>query len=66
MTKNKGYEEYEVVRNLNKKHDVKVNPEEHSIKMLYGKLAKGDVGIRSKGKIDFLVNYKGYRKSWVN
>ena len=52
------YVEHEVVAQLRRKQDLQIigkqvqeNTDSH---------AKGDVGIRARGKIDFLVNYCGY------
>lgn len=63
MRKDKGYSVDEVLNSLNRKHDLKI--EGNQIKILNGK-GKGnlanDIGIRSQGKIDFLCNYKGYRR----
>lgn len=58
--KNK-YSEEGVLNDFKKKHDLRV----------YGKQihqltdGKGDVGIRTKGKIDFLVKYHGYAHFFV-
>lgn len=63
MKKHKNYDEETVVRNLRQKHDVRVI--DGQIQMLYGPSAKGDIGIGIRGKLDFLCNYKGYRRVWV-
>ena len=68
MRKNKNYSVDEVLRSLSRKHDVRV--EGSFIKILNGKSKKaqpiGDLGIRTQGKIDFLVNYKGYKRVYVS
>jgi hypothetical protein len=63
---NKNYDEEQVVRQLNKLHDVFIELGSGNIMLLFGNKAKGDVGIKSRGKIDFLVNFRGYRKQWTN
>jgi hypothetical protein len=57
------YVEHEVVAQLRRKQDLQIigkqiqeNTDSH---------AKGDVGIRARGKIDFLVNYCGYSHMFV-
>jgi len=59
----KNYQEGDVVYLLNKKHDLKIQGKQ--IMELSGQLAKGDVGIHSRGKIDFLVNYQGFSHFYV-
>lgn len=61
--KTRNYSEYEVVDQLNKKADIRITGS--TIQILYGNASKGDVGIKSKGKIDFLIHYCGYRKTYV-
>lgn len=59
----------EAVKTLSKKADLQVRADRMHIYMLSDKLSdgkpnpfkKGDVGIRSLGKIDFLCNHRGYR-----
>jgi len=53
----KKYEEQQVVIALNKKSFCQV---ESYSKTIVVKSAKGDLGIGSWGKIDFLRNYYGY------
>jgi len=53
----KKYEEQQVVIALNKKNGCQV---ESYRKTIVVKSAKGDLGIGSWGKIDFLRNYCGY------
>ncbi len=65
MKHSKEYQEHEVVVQLNKKHDIQINPNSIQIQILKGSGAKNDVGIKSKGKIDFLTNYRGYHVSSV-
>lgn len=58
------YREFEVRDQLQRKHDIRIQG--NNILCLKGKSAKGDVGIKSKGKIDFLVNYCGYFFTFVS
>lgn len=67
------YTEGQVVQDLRKKHDLDVDPNRKIIRELKrnsaGKEsipAKGDVGIRSKGKIDYLTRYMGWTHYFVN
>lgn len=60
--KSRNYVEHEVVRQLNKKSDITIVGKQ--IKEL--SKGKGDVGIRSRGKIDFLVKYCGYVHFFVS
>lgn len=66
----KNYDEATVVDSLNRKHDLKANHYKKTIQELKtnssGTQSKGDVGIKTKGKIDFLVNYKGWNHFFVN
>ncbi len=52
------------------KHDVKIDAMNKQIFILNGKSKKApkkdDLGIGSWGKIDFLINHQGYRKSMVS
>lgn len=63
MKTNKNYKEYDVVAQLSKKSDISING--RIIQILSGKGAKGDIGIKSRGKIDFLIHYCGYMKTNV-
>jgi len=54
--KSRDYEEQKVVKDLQKKHDLDINGKQ--IRELRD--GKGDVGIKSRGKIDFLIKYCGY------
>lgn len=54
----KEYVEYKVVEQLNRKSDLQVS--NRQIREVVGKEAKGDVGIKARGKIDFLTNYCEY------
>lgn len=58
----KHYKEDEVLQSLKKKHDVRIIGD--TIWVLNGKSknhpAANDLGNKSWGKIDFLVNYCGY------
>lgn len=65
----KEYVEWRVVDQLNKKHDLRVKGKQIMELMNNpgkgGTPSKGDVGIKSKGKIDFLVNYCNYTHFFV-
>lgn len=63
MAVRKDYLEHEVVDSLNKKHDIRILG--NMIQELQPPYSKGDVGIKSKGKIDFLKKYLRYRHVWV-
>lgn len=58
------YNELDVIKDLEKKHDIRVQG--HNIWCLRGEKAKCDVGIKSKGKIDFLVTYCSYFFSFIS
>lgn len=62
---NKKYIESTVVTQLSKKSDLDVNQTKKVILELFGAKAKHDVGIKSKGKMDFLKNHLGYTHVWV-
>ena len=51
---NKKYDESVVVSQLMKKHDIMIPRGEKRVFILYGNSATNDVGIKSKGKLDFL------------
>lgn len=55
----KNYNEQEVVDFLNRKGDVSIRG--NNVLVLRGTGAKNDIGNKSKGKIDFLVNHLGYK-----
>lgn len=59
MTKNK-YTETDVLKSLQKKHDVKVNVNTKQIAINTGDIKKNDLGNGSHGKIDFLSKNCGY------
>lgn len=54
------YNESEVVSSLNKKHDIMIPLESKEVRVLTGKSASNDLGIKAKGKIDFLHYFCGY------
>lgn len=62
----KKYDEYIISRQLNQKADIKVNTTLKKILILVGKEAKGDLGIHSRGKIDFLINFRDYKREYVD
>lgn len=59
MKANKKYNAYEVVASLSRKADLQIK--NGLIQQLVGGKSRGDVGIKSRGKIDFLTKYCGYR-----
>lgn len=67
MARKNKYRVDEVLRSLSKKHDVRINGTD--ILVLNGKSKKKpkqhDLGNGSWGKIDYLVNYCGYRQYFV-
>ena len=69
MRKN-SYTVDEVLASLSRKNDVKVDRTQKIVYILNGKNKKypkkDDLGIRTLGKIDFLVNYMGYVRSHVS
>lgn len=66
----KEYVEEEVVGHLNRKNDLRVHGKQIlELKTHPGKggtPARGDVGIKSKGKIDFLCRYHQYTHFYVD
>lgn len=63
MPNRKDYVEHEVLDSLKKKHDLRVVG--NTIQELMPPSSKCDVGIGSRGKMDFLIRYRGYRHIWV-
>lgn len=59
----KQYQEDEVLRSLTQKKDVKVDKYRKEVFTLNGKIwpRSNDLGNKSWGKIDYLVNYQNYR-----
>jgi len=57
---NKAYDEATVIKQLSAKHDIRINVQNGVINILREGYGKSDIGIKSKGKIDFLTNFKGY------
>lgn len=55
------YDEHRVILQLNQKNDIIVKAIDSTVNVLTGTKHKGDIGIKSKGKTDFLVKYCGYR-----
>ena len=58
-----------VLRSLRNKHDcLVVNTDDYprSVFILKGPTRKNDLGIRTRGKIDFLVNHCKYMERTVN
>ena len=56
--KTRNYSEHEVVASLKKKYDIQISNK--NVLILTGNAAKNDIGIKSKGKIDFLTKYCSY------
>lgn len=54
------YSEYEVLKSLNKKKCLVVNNNTRNIRITSRENEPTDIGIRTKGKIDYLKNYCGY------
>lgn len=63
--KQRNYEETSVVHALNQKHDCRVSGANKKIEILKEPNGKGDIGNKSKGKIDFLSKYCGYQVIFV-
>lgn len=66
MAQNRNYTEERVVIELRQKHDISIPQDRKQVVECFGSSAKGDVGIKSRGKIHFLVNYCGYVHLWDN
>lgn len=64
--KTKNYTEMEVLGQLKRKADLQIRGKQIQENINPSKGAKGDVGIKSRGKIDFLVNYLGYVHIFVD
>lgn len=62
---NKKYDEDQVVRQLNLKQDIRIDSQQGVITILMMPHAKCDIGIKSKGKIDFLVHHRNYQLFWT-
>lgn len=63
----KNYNVDEVLRILSKKHDIKINVNTKHLEILKHNSpnAACDLGNKSWGKVDFLVNYQGYTMTRV-
>lgn len=61
----RNYNEDTVVAQLNKKADLNVNQQTRTIQELEPPYSRRDVGIKSRGKIDFLCGYKDYSHFYV-
>ena len=59
------YDERSVVEQLKKKHDINIVSNIKRIEILQEPRAKKDIGIKSKGKLDFLTKYCGYHIAMV-
>jgi hypothetical protein len=64
------YNEEDVLKQLERKHDLRIYGKQiRELKRepgIGGTTAKGDVGIKTRGKIDFLTNYRGYTHIYVS
>lgn len=60
----KDWIESDIANRLSKKNDIRIMG--RNIYCLHGSKARGDIGIGSKGKIDFLTKYCGYSLIWVD
>jgi len=60
----KKYEESKVVRALQAKRSLEIQGSKKLIIETFGHKDPSDVGIKSRGKISFLVNYCGYTHIW--
>lgn len=60
----KKYEESKVVRSLQNKRSLEIQGSKKLIIETFGHKDPSDVGIKSRGKISFLVNYCGYTHIW--
>ncbi len=65
MSSNSKFDEETVVKQLNQKHDLRIDTQQGVITALLMPYGKCDIGIKSKGKIDFLVNHRGYKLYWT-
>lgn len=59
----KDYKDFEVIATLERKHDIRIVG--NTIQELMPPLSKCDVGIKSRGKIDFLKRFRGFRHIFV-
>lgn len=57
----KNYDEATVLRELKQNRSIKIS--NHTIKIVKD---SGEVGIRTYGKIDYLCNYCGYNKIYID
>ncbi len=62
--KNRGYTEDQVLNALRRKNDIRVVGKQ--VQELNSDKAKGDIGNKTRGKIDFLLNYCGYTHFYVS
>lgn len=65
MEKESKYNEADVAKSLSKKKDAKIDVNKKLIVLSHGHSMTGDIGIGSKGKIDFLTKYCGWTKMWA-
>lgn len=63
-TKKSRYEETKVVRELSKHPDIIMPKDGKLIKLVHGPKSRAGLGNKTKGKLDFLVNYCGYKTTW--
>lgn len=60
----KKHEESKVVRSLQNKRGLEIQGFKKLIIETFGHKDPSDIGIKSRGKISFLVNYCGYNHIW--
>jgi len=58
--------ETKVIKSLSKKHDCSVDPFKRQVIVVSHPKKKSDLGNKSLGKIDFLVNHCNYKKKIIN
>lgn len=62
----RNYQENEVVNDLAKKQDVYLDFQTKTVNVDTTQSQKGDIGIRTKGKISFLTKYCGWKLRFSN
>ena len=62
----RNYQENEVVNDLAKKQDIHLDFQTKTVNVNSTETQKGDIGIRSRGKISFLTKYCGWKLRFSN
>lgn len=62
---NKNYTEDEIIREISQKHDIRIPRHIKKIFCLHGPRSKGDIGTKTKGKMNYLVKHHDYSIVWV-